>query len=207
MRVARCSQAIVSSSSDALQVVTIVELKTLSAAQLERAAELLVTCFAEHWPEAWPTIKDARAEVRSFVEGQEQFKDRFTAFAAVDGDQVIGWGGGIKEYDGLVIELHPLAVDPAQQNRGVGRMLVERIEQTAREIGALTMRVGTDDEDSMTSLSNADLYDDLPSKIANVRNLLRHPMGFYFALGYTIIGVVPDANGIGKPDIIMGKRL
>jgi len=182
---------------------TIVELRTLTPAQMERCAELLVTCFAEHWPEAWPTIADARAEVQTFFE----IADRFAAFAATDGDVVVGWVGGIKEYDGNVIELHPLAVVPSMRDAGIGRMLVERVEQAAREIGAFTMRVGTDDEDSMTSLSNVDLYDDLPGKIARVTNLKRHPMGFYFRLGYTIIGAVPDANGIGKPDIIMGKRL
>ncbi|MCA9940912.1 MAG: AAC(6')-Ia family aminoglycoside 6'-N-acetyltransferase, partial [Anaerolineales bacterium] len=26
-------------------------------------------------------------------------------------------------------------------------------------------------------------------------------------LGYAIVGVVPDANGWGKPDIIMAKRI
>jgi hypothetical protein len=26
-------------------------------------------------------------------------------------------------------------------------------------------------------------------------------------MGYTITGVVPDANGIGKPDILMSKRI
>jgi hypothetical protein len=28
-----------------------------------------------------------------------------------------------------------------------------------------------------------------------------------YRVGYTIIDVVPDANGRGKPDIILGKRV
>jgi aminoglycoside 6'-N-acetyltransferase I len=34
-----------------------------------------------------------------------------------------------------------------------------------------------------------------------------HPFLFYRKLGYTVTGVVPDANGPGKPDILMSKRL
>jgi hypothetical protein len=26
-------------------------------------------------------------------------------------------------------------------------------------------------------------------------------------MGYTIVGVIPDANGLGKPDILMAKRI
>ena len=59
----------------------------------------------------------------------------------------------------------------------------------------------------MTTLSNVDLYADVPGYIANIRNLKGHPYEFYQKLGYTITGVVPDANGIGKPDILMSKRL
>jgi aminoglycoside 6'-N-acetyltransferase I len=43
--------------------------------------------------------------------------------------------------------------------------------------------------------------------IKNIKNLKRHPYEFYQKLGYTIVGVVPDANGIGKPDIVMAKSL
>ena len=72
---------------------------------------------------------------------------------------------------------------------------------------ALTLQLGTDDQASMTTLADTDLYDDLPSKIANIRNLRGHPYEFYQKLGFKIVGVVPDANGIGKPDILMAKRI
>jgi aminoglycoside 6'-N-acetyltransferase I len=34
-----------------------------------------------------------------------------------------------------------------------------------------------------------------------------HPYEFYQKMGFAIVGVMPDANGIGKPDIYMAKRL
>jgi aminoglycoside 6'-N-acetyltransferase I len=37
--------------------------------------------------------------------------------------------------------------------------------------------------------------------------LNRHPYEFYQKMGYTITGVMPDANGIGKPDIFMSRRI
>ena len=73
--------------------------------------------------------------------------------------------------------------------------------------GGLTIMLGSDDVDNMTTLADADLYVDLWDQIAHMRNLKGHPYEFYQRLGYAIIGVMPDANGRGKPDIYLGKRV
>jgi len=57
-----------------------------------------------------------------------------------------------------------------------------------------------------TSFANADLYDDLPKRIQEY-NPGTHQTAFYLKLGFKIVGVMPDANGIGKPDIYLTKRL
>jgi len=66
--------------------------------------------------------------------------------------------------------------------------------------------LGTDDEFDQTSLSNVDLYQDLTNAIDTVESKT-HPYLFYQKHGYRITGIIPDANGLGKPDIIMCKRL
>jgi aminoglycoside 6'-N-acetyltransferase I len=38
-------------------------------------------------------------------------------------------------------------------------------------------------------------------------NLRGHPYAFYQKIGFVIVGVMPDANGLGKPDIYMAKRI
>jgi aminoglycoside 6'-N-acetyltransferase I len=171
------------------------------AALRDQMAELLVIGFLEHW-NAWKTTEEGRQEIQDILE------TGFVRVALNDtSDRVLGWIGGLPDYDGKVWELHPLVVHPDHQKQGVGRALVADFEQQVKARGGLTIRLGSDDEDSMTSLSDTDLYDNLWEKIANIRNLKGHPFEFYQKLGYSIIGVIPDANGRGKPDILMGKRI
>jgi aminoglycoside 6'-N-acetyltransferase I len=164
-------------------------------------AELLIVGFRPHW-NAWQTTGEALAEVQMIL-------DKGFARVALDdeGKLVLGWIGGLPEYDGNVWELHPLVVHPKYQRQGIGKALVADFEQQVKQRGALTIRLGSDDEDHMTSLAGGDLYDHLWEKIAHIQNLKGHPYEFYQKCGYSIIGVVPDANGHGKPDIIMGKRV
>jgi aminoglycoside 6'-N-acetyltransferase I len=74
-------------------------------------------------------------------------------------------------------------------------------------MGIHSMFVGTDDELGQTSLGGVDLYPDVLARLAALQNLRDHPVGFYQRLGYSVIGVMPDANGFGKPDILLARRL
>jgi aminoglycoside 6'-N-acetyltransferase I len=169
---------------------------------IQQAAQLLVDAFVEHWPGAWQTLEAGLEEVHEMLDPERIFR------AAVDEDgNLLGVIGGIPEYEGKVWELHPLAVQPSMQGKGIGGALVKDFEAQVRERGGLTIMLGTDDEDDMTSLSNADLYENTWEKIRDIRNWKGHPFEFYQKMGYAIIGVMPDANGRGKPDIYMGKRV
>jgi aminoglycoside 6'-N-acetyltransferase I len=105
-----------------------------------------------------------------------------------------------------VWELHPLAVQPNVQGKGVGRALVEDFEEQVRLMGGLTITLGSDDEDNMTSLSGVDLYENLWEKVQDIRNLKNHPFEFYQKMGYIVTGVVIDANGSAN-DILMSKKV
>jgi aminoglycoside 6'-N-acetyltransferase I len=51
------------------------------------------------------------------------------------------------------------------------------------------------------------LYPNIWKYIATIQNLRQHPYEFYQNCGFVIVGVMPDANGLGKPDIYMAKQL
>lgn len=169
---------------------------------VQQAAELLVDAFREHWPDAWPTFAEGLKEIQEMLE-----PERICRAAVDEQGNLLGIIGGIPGYDGNVWELHPLAILPSKQGQGIGRALIEDFEEQVRGRGALTVTLGSDDEDGMTSLANVDLYEGLWNKIREIQNFKQHPFEFYQKMGYVITGVVPDANGIGKPDILMAKRL
>jgi aminoglycoside 6'-N-acetyltransferase I len=169
---------------------------------IKQAAQLMVDAFCEHWPGAWPTLEDGLQEVNEMLDEQ-----RICRVALDEEGNLLGIIGGIPQYDGHVWELHPLAVQPAIHGQGIGRALVEDFEEQVRSRGGLTITLGSDDEDNMTSLSNVDLYENLWDKVRNIRNLKNHPFEFYQKMGYIITGVVIDANGVGRPDILMSKRV
>jgi aminoglycoside 6'-N-acetyltransferase I len=163
------------------------------------AAHMLVSEFVA--PSGWPDAESARAEVARVL--REGF-----ARAALEREQLVGWIGALPEYHGRVWELHPLVVRREYRHRGIGRLLVAALEQEVRARGGLTITLGTDDDAGMTSLAGVDLYADVPGHLRELRDLGRgHPFLFYRRLGFVVTGVMPDANGPGKPDIYMSKRV
>jgi len=178
------------------------DLSSESDGLIEQIARMLVDGFKEHWPDAWPDVESARDEVRQSFE-----EDRISRVAVEDSGNALGWIGGIKQYDGHVWELHPIVVRNDARGKGVGRALVGDLEEQVRQRGGLTIWLGTDDEDDQTSLAGVNLYPNVWEHLTKIKNLRNHPFEFYQKLGYVIVGVMPDANGWGKPDIYMAKQV
>ncbi|MDT8306690.1 MAG: GNAT family N-acetyltransferase [Anaerolineae bacterium] len=170
--------------------------------RIRQVAQLLIVGFENHWPGYWTDLGSGLAEVKeSFA------KDRISRVALDERGDVLGWIGGISQYEGHVWELHPIVVDPGRQGQGIGRALMVNFEEQVRLRGGLTILLGSDDEDDMTTLAGIDLYPDPLVHLARIENRRGHPFEFYQKLGYSLVGVVPDANGWGKPDILMAKRV
>jgi aminoglycoside 6'-N-acetyltransferase I len=138
---------------------------------------------------------------------REMFEPDFINLVARDDSGVIGWIGGQPIYDGHVYELHPLAVRPDQQRRGIGRALVAALEAEVGARGASTLFVGTDDELERTTVGGVDLYPNPLEHLARIEDRTGHPFRFYQSVGFVLVGVLPDANGPGKPDLFMAKRV
>ena len=168
---------------------------------IEQVALILLDCFG-HLPSGYPTLEEALEEVHeSFA------SDRISRIAVDDAGTALGWIGGIQQYDGNVWELHPLIVKPDCRGQGIGRLLVADLEVQARQRGGVTLWLGTDDEEGKTTLSGITLYPNVWKHIETIQNLRQHPYEFYQKCGFVIVGVMPDANGLGKPDIYMAKQL
>jgi aminoglycoside 6'-N-acetyltransferase I len=111
----------------------IVDLGAGDEARIQQVAALLVEGFREHWPDAWPDLDSALEEVH------ESFApDRISRVALDEQGSVLGWVGGIPQYDGLVWELHPLVVRADARGRGVGRALVSDLEERVQEPSGTT---------------------------------------------------------------------
>ena len=152
--------------------------------------------------DGYPTLDKARDEVlESLGEG------RLSLVALDEENQVNGWIGAIETYNGNVYELHPLVVRANVRGKGLGTQLVRALEERVRERGAITIYLGTDDVDNRTNISGQDVYPEPVEHAARLESTNNHPLAFYRKLGYVVVGIMPDANGFGKPDIYMAKRI
>ncbi|NLU42716.1 MAG: GNAT family N-acetyltransferase [Firmicutes bacterium] len=167
----------------------------------EQAALVLFEAFKDRNMDSWSTMDDARKEVN------ECAMSEYLCIGIAEGTRLLGWAGLRPMYE-LTWELHPMVIHPDHQRKGLGRLLLREIEEEARRRGIIGIALGTDDETFETSLSGKELtptniYDEL----RNLTNTGRHPFEFYAKCGYFVVGAIPDANGPGKPDIWMWKKL
>jgi aminoglycoside 6'-N-acetyltransferase I len=180
----------------------IYDLAADDAALLEQTARLLLEGFRTMSPDTWPDMPRALAEVHESLA-----PERISRIMSSEAGEVLGWVGAIRAYNGHAYELHPLVVHAAYRRQGIGRALVADLERQVAARGACTLFLGTDDEQDMTTLAGRDLYPHVLEHLAHIANLRGHPYEFYQKVGFVLVGVLPDANGPGKPDIFMAKRV
>lgn len=176
------------------------DLQSDQSDRIQQAAVLLLDGFQD-WPSGWKTLESALEEVH------ESLADARLSRVALDAaGQVIGWIGAI-QINPYLWELHPLVVKERYRGQGIGRSLVQDLEQQVALRGGVTLWLGTDDDHDCTSLFGTDVYPNVLEHLMQLNAHREHPCAFYRKMGFSVVGVLPDANGWGRPDILMAKRM
>ena len=179
----------------------IVDFDDLSPADWSQAANILRAAL-ERLPSGYSGPGDAEAEVEL-----RRLQDEWLGYAALEGAEVVGWIGALRTYS-HGWEIHPLVVAPDWQRRGVGSALLGALEGRARAEGMLTLFLGSDDDYGGTNLFGRDAWSDVLGAARTAQpSPAGHPLGFYRRHGFEVVGLLPDVNGAGRPDILMAKRL
>ena len=168
---------------------------------MEQAVKLLLETFPQSG--MWPDLDEETA----WEEVNECKDDQNICIGLKLENKLIGWLG-LKPMYPKTWELHPMAVKPEFQGKGYGKILINELEKIARKKGIIGIFAGSDDETNKTSLSEKEITkDNLFEEIKNVKNYGNHPFQFYQKCGFNIIGIIPNANGPNKPDILLWKDI
>ena len=165
-----------------------------------KAAEILYAVFTGGNADQWlKNQKDAFDEVRECIDKPN------ICTGIKTGNELIGWAGIRPMYE-KTWELHPVAIKKEYQGKGYGRALLGEMERIAHWNGIIGLVVGSDDETFGTSLSEKEITgENIFDEIKNIKNHKNHPFEFYIKCGYAIVGIIPNANGLRKPDIWLWK--
>ena len=178
----------------------IVDLVETDVIRIEEVAEFLLECTRKYAPDWLLDLDACREEIHDSFDA-----NRRSRVLLDDAGHAIGWIGAIT--DDHVWEIHPIVIAPNHQRRGYGRMLVEDISELARASGAVSVWAGTSDETGSTSFSSAALYQSPTAAMVDFDVPKDHPVNFWLALGFSLVGVMPDEEGLSKPGIHFARRI
>lgn len=168
---------------------------------MEQAAKILLETFPA--AKMWPDLNEETA----LETVEKSIADENICIGIKVDNQLIGWVGLMPMYK-KTWELHPMAILPKFQGKGYGKILLNEMEKIAREKGIIGIFAGSDDEMNKTSLSQKDITgENIFEEIRNIKNYDNHPYEFYMKCGFSIIGIIPNANGHHKPDILLWKDI
>ncbi|MEM7362820.1 MAG: GNAT family N-acetyltransferase [Pseudomonadota bacterium] len=180
--------------------VNILDLRPEDTDKIEQIAQFLFACFRKYSPTWLPDMAACHEEIK------ESFASNRRSRVLMDAeDRAVGWIGAIT--DDHLWEIHPIAVKPEAQRAGYGLRLVEDVCTLASDSGAVAIWAGTSDETHSTSFSKIDLYGDTTRAFSAFEAPDDHPLRFWSKTGFSIVGVQPDEEGLGKPGIHFAKRL
>lgn len=121
--------------------------------------------------------------------------------------ELVGLIGARLTHGDTGYELFPHVVHPDEQNQGLGTVLLYMLEQELSRRGATVLFLAVEDEFGDTSLYDQDLFENPFPAIQGMKAIAWHPFVFYRRRGFSVYGVIPDAFGVGKPDILMAKKI
>ena len=181
-------------------MLSIVDLRDSDVDRINQIAQFLYKCFRKYAPEWLPDLESCKDEV------EESFEPGRRSRVLIDSDgKALGWISTI--IDDNVWEIHPIAVSPEEQRKGYGAMLVSDVAALAKADGAVAIWAGTSDETGATSFSDVDLYKNPAGSFEGFRAPPDHAINFWVKTGFSIVGVMPDEEGLGKPGIHFAKRI
>lgn len=172
----------------------------LTTEEIDTVAAIVVTGFADR-SRAWPTLADGINEVITHS------TDNHVSLVASIDDTIVGWISASPQYQQYGWELHPIVVAPKFQRRGVGKALVATLCAALLPRGATTLYAWSDDECMSTSLGGKNLLPNPLQHLATFVSSAHHAGAFYCAQGFVLCGVIPAANGPGKPDILFARSI
>ena len=168
---------------------------------IKQAAEILYKTFTGINKDAWTDMESALVEVNECI------VEPNICIGIKVGDDLAGWVGLRPMYP-ITWELHPMVVKKEFQGKGLGKLLLNELENIARGNNIIGIFAGSDDETNSTSLSNKKITgENIFEEISNIKNYKNHPYEFYKKCGYNIVGIIPNANGNNKPDIWLWKDI
>lgn len=140
----------------------------------------------------------------------EWFGQRRAHVTAYDDGSLVGYATAAP-MDGFDIwRMDWMAVAPEYRGRGLGVAVLRRLEQHAHSEGARTFLTSVGDDGAMasTSLWGKNLFEpDVLHHLGQLQELRPYALGFYRHAGYSVVGVLPDANGPGMPEILLARSL
>ncbi len=170
------------------------------SSHVDAAAHILVAAFKDRSP-AWPTFAAGHATVSEFVDSPH------ISYGAFLDNELIGWVGATPSYNGQSWEIQLLGVSPQWQRRGIATSLLKLLSEAVQRNGGHTLFVWCDDESESTTIGGKDIFTTPLEAIQAHVSGPRHAGGFYEQFGFVRCGILPNANGLGKPDILYAMAI